>query len=141
MAVAPAATLEAWVIELSASRGLDHFGARLHEMAMTGTTVGTMADQMGMSSRQLYRRCLASFGYGPRHLARVLRLSRALGVEVAGASIADVAVTCGYVDQAHLCRETRSLAGATPRELTAGYDETSRANRSTGVPSGSRMTA
>ncbi|MGH4019104.1 MAG: helix-turn-helix domain-containing protein [Pseudonocardiaceae bacterium] len=51
------------------------------------------------------------FGYGPRRLARVLRMGRALDEARTGAPLAQVAAGCGYVDQAHLSREVRALAG------------------------------
>lgn len=35
-------------------------------------------------------------------------------------STAEVAVTCGYYDQAHLHREFSALAGCSPTELMAG---------------------
>lgn len=76
-----------------------------------GQRVAAVAADVGLSARQLQRRSLAAFGYGPKRLARVLRLQRALGAARAGDSLACVAVACGYVDQAHLAREVRSLAG------------------------------
>jgi len=76
-----------------------------------------MADQLGLSERQLHRRCLPVFGYGPRRLARILRMSRALDEADAGRPLAQVAADCGYADQAHLCRDVLALTGATPTEL------------------------
>lgn len=73
-----------------------------------------MADRLGLSQRQLHRRCLPLLGYGPRHLSRVLRLQRALA---APGSLAEVAHACGYADQAHLSREVRDLTGTTPTAL------------------------
>jgi AraC-like DNA-binding protein len=76
-----------------------------------------MAGAVGLSPRQLHRRCSALFGYGPRHLLRVVRLDLALAQARAGAPLARVAHECGYADQAHLTREVRDLAGAPPRRL------------------------
>jgi AraC-like DNA-binding protein len=64
-----------------------------------------------MSSRQLQRRCGTAFGYGPKTLARVLRLQRALALARRGRSFANVSATAGYADQAHLSREVKALAG------------------------------
>ena len=45
----------------------------------------------------------------------MLRFQRAAGLITGGArSWADVALTCGYYDQAHLNRDFRALAGCTP---------------------------
>lgn len=77
-----------------------------------GRRVGEVARAVGLSERQLHRRCLDAFGYGPKTLARVLRLVRALELARGGVPYAEVAVRAGYADQAHLAREVRSLAGA-----------------------------
>jgi AraC-like DNA-binding protein len=79
-----------------------------------------MADQLGLSARQLHRRCLPVFGYGPRRLSRILRMTRALDQARAGLPLAEVAAVCGYADQAHLTRELTALAGAPPKSLLAG---------------------
>ena len=86
-------------------------------MANSGTTVAAMADRLGLGARQLHRRCLPVFGYGPRRLSRVVRLGRSLDAARAGAPLAQVAADCGYVDQAHLSREVRDLTGTTPSKL------------------------
>jgi AraC-like DNA-binding protein len=76
-----------------------------------GARVSAAADAVGLSERQLHRRSLVAFGYGPKTLARVLRLGRALALARRGTPFATVAVRAGYADQAHLAREVRSLAG------------------------------
>ncbi|MBO1418112.1 helix-turn-helix domain-containing protein, partial [Streptomyces sp. FH025] len=48
---------------------------------------------------------------GPKTLARILRLQRALGLARAGVPLADTAARTGYADQSHLAREVRELAG------------------------------
>jgi AraC-like DNA-binding protein len=128
-----------------------------------GVAVPGIASELGLSERQLRRRCLELFGYGPKVLARVLRLDRALVAARAGVGFARVAADSGYADQAHLAREVRALAGVTLGELlsegrSAGPGEGSGAGapegrggglqgvgkgakRSTGLPSGSCTTA
>lgn len=117
VAPTPATALEAWVVERVADTPVDPFGPRLLSMAREGVTVATMAERLGIEARQLHRRCLPTFGYGPRRLARVERMGRALDAARRCSSLAQAAATCGYVDQAHLCRETRDLAGTTPSVL------------------------
>lgn len=82
--------------------------------------VGTVADAVGLSPRQLHRRSLDAFGYGPKLLARVLRLQRALDAARTGEALASVAATHGYADQAHLARDVRDLAGTTLGGLGLG---------------------
>jgi AraC-like DNA-binding protein len=115
----PAAALSQWLLGQVQRSPADPLGARVVAMAGAGASVATMADRTGLSVRQLHRRCLPLFGYGPRHLGRVLRLQRALARGRAGQPLAEVAAGTGYFDQAHLSREVRALAGTTPTELLA----------------------
>lgn len=85
--------------------------------AAVGTPVATIAARAGLSARTLQRRCHARFGYGPQHLARVLRLQRALALARRGRAWADVAADAGYVDQPHLARESKALTGRAPTQL------------------------
>jgi AraC-like DNA-binding protein len=88
-------------------------------LARDGARVGVMADTVGLTERQLHRRCLAAFGYGAKVLQRVLRFDRAMRLARGGDELADVAYRAGYADQAHLSREVRTLAGVSPTQLLA----------------------
>jgi AraC-like DNA-binding protein len=85
--------------------------------------VATLARELGISSRQLQRRMLAASGYAPKLLHRILRFQRLIvemsRVAGAHASLAMLAAAAGYLDQAHMTREVRELAGVTPRVLLA----------------------
>ena len=83
--------------------------------------VSYLSRQLGMSDRSLRRRCHEAFGYGPKTLHRILRFQRYLQMAESrtDAAAADLAMDAGYADQPHLIRETRELAGLTPRELVA----------------------
>uniref|UniRef100_UPI0003821EB9 helix-turn-helix transcriptional regulator n=1 Tax=Saccharomonospora saliphila TaxID=369829 RepID=UPI0003821EB9 len=76
-----------------------------------GDSVADLARTVGLSARHLHRRCLRAFGYGPKTLARVLRMRRALEAARKGTPLATVAAEAGYADQAHFSREVRALAG------------------------------
>ncbi|MDK1474301.1 helix-turn-helix transcriptional regulator [Streptomyces sp. 549] len=82
-----------------------------------GRPVSEVARDVGLSERQLHRRALRSFGYGPKTLARVLRLERALALARTGRPPADVAAATGFADQAHLARDVKALAGVPLGEL------------------------
>ncbi|MEU0068338.1 helix-turn-helix domain-containing protein [Streptomyces sp. NPDC006332] len=84
-----------------------------------GSPVAATADELGLGARQLHRRSLASFGYGPKTLARVLRLQRALALARAGVPFAETAARSGFADQAHLARDVRELAGMPLSRLLA----------------------
>jgi AraC-like DNA-binding protein len=82
-----------------------------------GATVAGAARTAGLSARALHRRSLTAFGYGPKTLARILRLQRALTLLRAGVRPAETAARAGYTDQAHLTRDVRALTGFTPGRL------------------------
>jgi AraC-like DNA-binding protein len=83
-----------------------------------GAQAELVAAQLGISERQLRRRCQAAVGYGPRMLARVLRFRRFLSrIDAGAADLARLAAEAGYADQAHLTRESTRLAGLTPAAL------------------------
>ncbi|MDG4859610.1 helix-turn-helix domain-containing protein, partial [Streptomyces sp. T-3] len=82
-----------------------------------GRSVAGTADELGIGARRLHRRSLAAFGYGPKTLARVLRLQRALVLARDGLPYADTAAVAGYADQAHLARDVRELARMPLSEL------------------------
>ncbi|WP_205856200.1 helix-turn-helix domain-containing protein [Phytoactinopolyspora endophytica] len=89
------------------------------QMLGQGKSVESVAEAVGFSARQLHRRSVDAFGYGPKMLARILRLNRALDLGRLGRSPAEVAFVTGYSDQAHLAREVRSLTGLTFTSLVA----------------------
>jgi AraC-like DNA-binding protein len=82
-------------------------------------SVERLARATAVSERQLRRRFERGVGYGPRTLRRVLRFQRFLGLAAGGGSLARLAADAGYADQAHLVRDCRRLAGATPSALLA----------------------
>lgn len=92
----------------------------------TGARVADVAEEAGLSERQLRRLILSRTGLEPRTLRRVARLQRYLTLsDRAGTlpgperSLAGLAAAAGYADQAHLSREVRALAGLTPSGLLA----------------------
>jgi AraC-like DNA-binding protein len=95
----------------------DSFALEVVRGLRRGAGVRAVAAAAGLSERQVYRRCLDAFGYGPKTLARVLRLNEALDQARAGLPLAQVAAVSGYADQAHLTREVKALTGVPPRVL------------------------
>lgn len=108
----PAGALEETALRCAAdAEPPDPLLRRLVDALEAGRPVGATADELGFSARQLHRRSLAAFGYGPKTLARVLRLQRALALVRSGVPYAETAARAGYADQAHLARDVRDLAG------------------------------
>jgi AraC-like DNA-binding protein len=81
--------------------------------------VADVADRVFVSERQLQRRFAERVGYGPKTLQRILRFHQAVTHLSEGARLAQAAASAGYADQSHFFRESRRLAGVTPRELAA----------------------
>lgn len=86
-----------------------------------GRPVAATADELGVGARQLHRLSLAAFGYGPKTLARILRMRRALALARTGVPFAETAARTGYADQAHLSREIRDLTGLPPGGLLTAH--------------------
>ena len=105
----PLAALEAFT--LRRWQPPDRTVAAVAAGARAGATIGAIADACGLSPRHLHRRSTAAFGYGPKTLARIMRLQTAVALARGGRPFADVSVTAGYADQAHLARDVKALAG------------------------------
>ncbi|MGA8145640.1 MAG: helix-turn-helix transcriptional regulator [Candidatus Acidiferrales bacterium] len=82
--------------------------------------VDALASAASLSPRQFRRLCLERTGLSPKRLARVLRFRHAAAH--AGArrhGWADIALECGYYDQAHLINDFRELSGVSPAQFSA----------------------
>jgi AraC-like DNA-binding protein len=133
----PFPALERWAGQrLARAGGRDRSMCQVAALLRDGRSVADVAAQAGFSERQLNRRSLASFGYGPKVLARVLRLQRALHSARGGMPLVQAALAAGYGDQTHFAHEVRAITGQTASQLVG-----SEANRSTPLPSGSRSVA
>jgi AraC-like DNA-binding protein len=95
--------------------------------------VSELVEELRWSRRHLTARFSEQVGLPPKTLARLLRFGRAarlLGVgppsheqggEARGApsTLTEIALDCGYYDQAHLNRDVREFAGLAPTQLEA----------------------
>jgi AraC-like DNA-binding protein len=84
--------------------------------------VARVADELGLSARQLQRRVADAVGYGPKVLARILRFRRLQALAARRArhgenppvTLVELALDAGYADQAHMTAEVTRLAGLSP---------------------------
>ncbi|EOM77367.1 transcriptional regulator [Rhodococcus rhodnii LMG 5362] len=76
--------------------------------------VGDVAGRVGWSRRTLSSRFTAEFAVTPKTASRLARFARSHRLARGEAPLAEIAVRCGYADQAHLDREWRDLAGVSP---------------------------
>jgi AraC-like DNA-binding protein len=81
-----------------------------------GRDLNEVASAANLSVRQFRRRCAERTGLSPRHLARILRFRKAcqMAGQATRSDWAGLACDAGYFDQAHLIRDFREFAGATP---------------------------
>lgn len=79
-------------------------------------------EQTGWSRRRLAERFREQVGLPPKAMARLVRFQHAADLlrRPGHRSLAAIALSCGYYDQAHLNREFRELAGCTPTSFLAG---------------------
>ncbi|WP_251015057.1 AraC family transcriptional regulator [Streptomyces sp. ISL-99] len=79
--------------------------------------VGDLAASCGWSRKRLWSRFSAQIGLTPKRAAMLVRFHHAARALCAGESASNVALACGYADQAHLHRDVQALAGCTPGAL------------------------
>jgi AraC-like DNA-binding protein len=83
--------------------------------------VDDLAFQAGMSARQLRRLFVEQIGLTPKHFCRVIRFQHSLARmrETGRGDLTNVALDCGYYDQAHFINEFREFSGFSPTEFAA----------------------
>jgi transcriptional regulator GlxA family with amidase domain len=80
--------------------------------------VAALAEELGLSIRQLERRFLAAVGLAPKLFCRIQRFNNVFQVlGQPSRNWVDTAIACGYYDQAHLIRDCKDLSGNTPQSL------------------------
>ena len=80
--------------------------------------LGNVAKELGTPVRTLNRRFTHSVGLSPKQYAQIVRLRQAVDMLSKDEAVfADVAVDCGFADQAHMTREVKRFMGHTPRQL------------------------
>lgn len=92
----------------------------LLERSHGSVSITDLARDVGWSRQHLGRRFRDEIGMLPKLAARVMRFDRArhaLAATARGATVADVAASCGYYDQPHMAREFAELAGCAPLDV------------------------
>lgn len=86
--------------------------------------IASLGEALGLGERQLRRRFEAAVGLAPKRFARLLRFQRVFEQQrESDATVwAQVALECGYCDQAHFNRDFRAFSGLAPRQLLADAD-------------------
>lgn len=84
--------------------------------------VSRVAEQVGVSERQLERLFDLHVGLRPKLFARVVRLQAALRLSHESSVQAWISAAAGYADEPHLLREFRALAGCSLSQLRRERD-------------------
>jgi len=95
----------------------------VRELRRPQTRVAEVSGQIGRSSRWFIDRFASVVGLTPKVFSRVQRFHAALRGIGQHPSLADLAVSAGYYDQAHLIHEFHALAGMSPSTLLASRTE------------------
>jgi AraC-like DNA-binding protein len=84
-------------------------------------SIGALSRDLACSRKTLIQRFHAQVGLSPKAVASILRFAHAVERirAVDEESWADLAIACGYYDQAHFNRDFRRYSGRTPREFRA----------------------
>jgi AraC-like DNA-binding protein len=91
---------------------------RLAETAGT-IRIADLADELRCSRKHLTTHFHEHVGLGPKAAARLLRFNRSAALLECGVAAAEVALRCGYADQAHFANEFRAFSGRTPGAFAA----------------------
>ena len=115
--------LEDWLLGLLSERGQElraGAGAALSLYNSLGQArIGTLAEELNLSSRQLERQFAAEVGVNAKTLARLIRFEEVHNRlwSDPNVSLAQLAYELGFADQAHLTREFKALSFMTPRSF------------------------
>ena len=85
------------------------------------TSVTSVTEAIGISPKRFIERFKMDVGMAPKRYCRVLRFQRAIARAHAGCTVdwVQLALDCGFSDQAHLIHEFREFCGLTPTAYMA----------------------
>ena len=116
-------TLEDWLLRLLSERGTEtgkgvSAATQLYQ-ALGNARIGTLAEGLNVSQRQLERQFVQEVGVNAKTLARLIRFEEVhnrlwLDPEL---PLAPLAYELGFADQAHLNREFKALSSLSPRQF------------------------
>lgn len=98
------------------SWGISWEGAKRIAARPSSECLSSLAGDMGISRRSLERLFQNHIGLSPKRYLRICRFQKALAVlnSEAAPNLSQLALDCGYYDQAHLCNDFKKFCGLSP---------------------------
>jgi AraC-like DNA-binding protein len=108
--------LEEWLLTLPYRSSRREIEGAVATILRSGgcAAIETLSLLTGTGLRQLERQFREEVGLAPKTFSRIVRLQGALRRIREGVPLSDVALACGYYDQAHMTRDFRQLAAMSP---------------------------
>ncbi len=108
--------LEAWLTSIACPAPRRHIEAIVGSIVQSGgrASIDSLAASAGTSLRQMERQFQEDVGLTPKTFSRIVRLQAALRCVRQGIPLTEVALACGFYDQAHMTRDFRVLASMSP---------------------------
>ena len=108
--------LEEWLIAMACPAPRRYVDAAVGTILESGGRVSmeALVSRAGTSLRQMERQFREDVGLTPKTFSRIVRLQAALRRVRQGSALAEVALACGFYDQAHMTRDFRELASMSP---------------------------
>jgi AraC-like DNA-binding protein len=108
--------LEDWLTAMTCQTPRRHIEGAVGAILQSGgrTSIDSLAALAGTSLRQMERQFQEDVGLTPKTFSRIVRLQAALRRVRQGRALTEVALACGFYDQAHMTRDFRELASMSP---------------------------
>ena len=118
------AAMEAWLLDIWYARSCHpavDFALKIFHSSPSVATIRQVTDAISLSSRRFIEKFEMQVGLTPKRYCRLLRFQSAVANAHGPAPLdwAQLALDCGYFDQAHFIHEFREFSGITPRAYAA----------------------
>jgi AraC family transcriptional regulator len=100
---------------------LDRADELIEASAVERVGVSALAGALGLHPVYFARAYRKARGYGPAHSLQMSRVRRAASLMSRDISLAEIAASCGFADQSHLCRSMRRFADVAPSALRGAF--------------------
>jgi AraC-like DNA-binding protein len=97
------------------------YALRVFRCGPHATTIASVTNAVGLSPKRFIERFKIEVGVTPKIYCRVRRFQRALRAAHGGVDVdwPEIALSCGYFDQAHFIHDFREFSGITPTRYQA----------------------